>query len=501
MEFLIKHITQEQIQDFLSRDTDTIWLTLSDETCICYGEGTFNNPTNLPTYHTHDKGGIIVCFNDDISFGVVSSIDSNVGKRFMLNLQQYLGRRGKVIITGNDLLYNGKKVASYSILNKDGKYISTFHISVDMNNGLVKAICTKPVWKVPGGLKHFGFTRQELLDKTLEFLELEESKPKTPKAKENSPIDICVMWVNPERPKWQEEYNTYKQLEISRGSQNPKNPAAFSNARYRDWGIFNYWFRGVEKACPWVHKVFLVLEDEDQVPEWLNVNNPKLRIVYHREFVPNDCLPQFNGPAIEMWYSNIPDLSENFIACDDDYYFYNPIPSDWFFENDVPQTEINTSGLDYSIFKNSGATWYCMMANDNEFVSNYVNRKCHYTKSHLPEARNKSFEKKIIEENYEVFHNALSYSHFRSPKSYTAWLFIDLMKALGVSHNKPVYNGSKVVPLASGEATEKAVENMTYKMVCFNDVGGNGSSDDFPCRAQLKRVFATHFPHKSSFEV
>ncbi|MBO7078187.1 MAG: hypothetical protein J6W64_00060 [Bacilli bacterium] len=43
----------------------------------------------------------------------------------------------------------------------------------------------------------------------------------------------------------------------------------------------------------------------------------------------------------------MPDLSENFISCDDDYFFYNPLPEDTFFENNVPQTEIKTSDFEY----------------------------------------------------------------------------------------------------------------------------------------------------------
>ncbi|MBO7078188.1 MAG: hypothetical protein J6W64_00065 [Bacilli bacterium] len=36
------------------------------------------------------------------------------------------------------------------------------------------------------------------------------------------------------------------------------------------------------------------------MPKWLNRDHPKLRIVYHKDFIPNDLLPMFNGPAIEM---------------------------------------------------------------------------------------------------------------------------------------------------------------------------------------------------------
>nr|WP_277750430.1 hypothetical protein [Latilactobacillus curvatus] len=37
---------------------------------------------------------------------------------------------------------------------------------------------------------------------------------------------------------------------------------------YRDYGLFKYWFRSIEKNAPWVNKVYLVTEDH--LPEWLN---------------------------------------------------------------------------------------------------------------------------------------------------------------------------------------------------------------------------------------
>ena len=29
--------------------------------------------------------------------------------------------------------------------------------------------------------------------------------------------------------------------------------------RYRDYGVFNYWFRMIEKNAPWVNNVYLIM--------------------------------------------------------------------------------------------------------------------------------------------------------------------------------------------------------------------------------------------------
>ena len=54
--------------------------------------------------------------------------------------------------------------------------------------------------------------------------------------------------------------------------------------RYRDWDNLQFWFRGVEKFAPWVNKIHFVTYGH--LPKWLNVNNKKLNIVNHKDFMP-----------------------------------------------------------------------------------------------------------------------------------------------------------------------------------------------------------------------
>lgn len=311
----------------------------------------------------------------------------------------------------------------------------------------------------------------------------------------NGPIDICVMWVNPTTERWQKEYNHWHIMELLRKTQNSNNTAAFGSARYRDWDIFKYFFRGVEENCPWVNKVFLVIEDKDQIPSWLNVNHPKLRIVYHKEFIPKEALPQFNGPAIETWYSNIPDLSENFISCDDDYFFMNPIPEDWFFENNIPQTQIKINVI--KPMAKATTNWQKMMYNDYVLLQKITGSTNVYSKSHLPEPRKKSFEAKILKDYHDDFYKPLMYSHFRSDKGQTAWIFNDLIKALGIANDKPVFKNSKYIGLVNTNILKTTQPIDTYDMICFNDVGG----DIKTIKPLVIKVLDKKFPNKSSFEL
>ena len=117
-------------------------------------------------------------------------------------------------------------------------------------------------------------------------------------------IDIIIPWVDGNDPKWLKERDRIsKKYQI--------NEKANSNVRYESWDNLQYVFRGIEKFMPWVDKAFLVTCGH--LPEFINVDNPKLRIVKHSDYIPQEYLPTFNSNVIELNYHRIDELSENFI--------------------------------------------------------------------------------------------------------------------------------------------------------------------------------------------
>ena len=60
-----------------------------------------------------------------------------------------------------------------------------------------------------------------------------------------------------------------------------------------------------------VRRVYIVTNG--QIPNWLNLNHPRVRVVTHEEiFVNKSHLPTFSSPAIETHIHRIPDLSERY---------------------------------------------------------------------------------------------------------------------------------------------------------------------------------------------
>ena len=112
------------------------------------------------------------------------------------------------------------------------------------------------------------------------------------------PVDFVVLWVNGNDPAFVRERN--------RWADSPVVPARFVQT-----DELRYVLRSVEKYLPWVTRVVLVTNG--QVPKWLNVNHPRLKILPHAEFMPASALPTFNSCAIEMSVTKWAGLSEHFL--------------------------------------------------------------------------------------------------------------------------------------------------------------------------------------------
>ena len=104
-----------------------------------------------------------------------------------------------------------------------------------------------------------------------------------------------------------------------------------SDLRFRnDFDFLKYWFRGVEKFAPWVNQIFFVTAGH--LPDWLNPDHPKLKIIHHSDFIPKEFLPTFNSHTIENNLHRIAELSENFVYFNDDFYLLKKTRPEVFFK-------------------------------------------------------------------------------------------------------------------------------------------------------------------------
>ena len=172
------------------------------------------------------------------------------------------------------------------------------------------------------------------------------SQNKTPK------IDFVITWVDGSDEKWlaekraiAESYSFIKKPSSTTNRTFAENQPSIkgqpslekprfdsSDLRFRnDFDFLKYWFRGVEKFAPWVNQIFFVTAGH--LPDWLNPDHPKLKIIHHSDFIPKEFLPTFNSHTIENNLHRIKELSENFVYFNDDFFLLRKTrPEDFFKE-------------------------------------------------------------------------------------------------------------------------------------------------------------------------
>lgn len=218
----------------------------------------------------------------------------------------------------------------------------------------------------------------------------------------NFPVDLVVPWVDADDQSWFSK-KTYWQNQFQNLPLN-----AIDESRFRQNGELKYLLRSVETNLPWIRKIFLITDH--QIPRWLNVENPKIQIVYHEDIFPKDALPVFNSAAIEARLPFIPGLSEHFLYANDDYFAAAPLPKSFFFDS-------NGNPKVYVRFKKKTSTanlWLSQIKKAHELVAKKYPLQFAVIPSHNIQPYRKSYFAETLREYPEELKKT-TYSKFRSP--------------------------------------------------------------------------------------
>jgi hypothetical protein len=113
----------------------------------------------------------------------------------------------------------------------------------------------------------------------------------------------------------------------------PVLPGAATHNRYRSIGELRFSLRSLHVYAPWVQRVFLVTNGD--IPPWINLDCPKLRLVTHPEIFENaSALPTFNSHAIELNLHRIPGIGPAFLYFNDDLFLGQPVRHEDFLSAD-----------------------------------------------------------------------------------------------------------------------------------------------------------------------
>lgn len=335
----------------------------------------------------------------------------------------------------------------------------------------------------------------------------------------NDPIDIVVTWVDGTDPKWLAEKQDYlKKHNIDQASN--------SNIRFESWDNLHYWFRAVEKFMPWFHKIIIVTYGH--VPEFLNVCHPRLRVIKHSDYIPEEYLPTFNSNTIEMNFHRIRGLSENFIIFNDDLFPLQPIEETYYFRNNKVCDEaieniittavygpvanmaryasvnnmfiINKYFKKREVQKRNWEKWYC--GDYGERLERTKSLQYWYDfpgfyDPHMANAMKKSVLSHLWDREKQVLNRA-SQNRFRDYSDVTQYLIRYWQLCTGDFYPRKTQGKFYFVTPENCKEIAKSIELQEHQMVSLNE---NCTPEEFEeIKYHINRAFERILPDKSSFE-
>lgn len=325
-------------------------------------------------------------------------------------------------------------------------------------------------------------------------------------------IDFVIPWVDGQDPDWQREKQHYSEQKAVEEDDR--------EIRFRDWDTLKYWFRGVEKYTPWVGQIHFITWGH--LPSWLNTEHPKLHIVNHKDYIPEQYLPTFSSHVIELNMHRIPGLSEHFVYFNDDIFILRPLSEKDFFINgtacDLCAANVITPRLE---------EFSSILLQTTAYINKHFNKKTdirkHFSKwfspkygkllirtlcllpwtyhtgfynHHLAVPYTKELLERVWEEEPDVLYQTCSH-RFRNDLDVNQYIFRYWRLASGdfVPHRSL---GRYVNMGKDNTAVYDTIKKQKVKLYCIND---KETKLDFNREKELLvQAFETVFPDKSSFE-
>ncbi|MFW4406572.1 stealth family protein [Lactiplantibacillus paraplantarum] len=330
------------------------------------------------------------------------------------------------------------------------------------------------------------------------------------------PIDFVVTWVDGNDAMWRQKKAKYEIGE----NESRKNDEIATN-RYREFGLFKYWFRSIQKNAPWVRKIYIVTDN--QTPEFLDLNNPKVEIVDHKDIINQKYLPTFDSNTIDWNLFKIDGLSEHFVYFNDDMFINKPVvPEDFFSSEGKARDTVGQSvimpieGYDHTLVNNTmkinqlvkkrdvlikeRAQFFSLKQGIPIFLLNvFLSVFPRFTR--LYDAHTAySFIKKDMTKAYSVLKPELHENFmekFRTADDYSIQFVRYYQIILGHVKTQNMYFGQTANTNQPEKIKQLLFNNRRAKVTNVNDKN-DATDEDL---AQVVKLFERRFPDKSEFEV
>lgn len=332
--------------------------------------------------------------------------------------------------------------------------------------------------------------------------------------KSHEPIDFIMIWVDGNDPEWRAEKAQYDGKKVT---------AANSEVRFRDWDNLQYWFRSVERYAPWVNKIHFVTWGH--LPPWLDTSNPKINVVKHTDYIPEEYLPTFSSHTIELNLHRIEGLAEQFVYFNDDMFITAPVEPEDFFKNgkpcDTPAldciffgkdsagpfngadiTVINSHFKKKQVLKRDFKKWYNLKNGFRNVVKSVLLYPWPWFPGlyyqHACNSFLKSTFEKVWAEEFEILDETCSH-RFRKNGDVNQWVMKFWQQAEGNFEVRPEkFAYCYHVKESNFRALCEEIPACKRGMLCINDTAKTKNFEDK--KAKLIQVFNSVFPEISEYE-
>ena len=307
-------------------------------------------------------------------------------------------------------------------------------------------------------------------------------------------IDLVYLWVDGNNPEWLAKRAAF----LDGNTDN-----SLTNSRsYLNNDELKYSLRSVERYAPWIRNIFIL--SDNQKPKWLDVSNPKIKIIDQNDILPNKSLPCFNSNVLEHFLYKIPNLSEHFLLSNDDMFLNRTVlPNTFFAADGFPIIRLNHKPfrrfrwfLREQIFKKPHKLYSRALFNAAELVKNKFGVFYNGLPHHNIDSYLKSDCLRVSEQIFKHEIDLMKMNHVRSSNDIQRVIYSYVALAEKRGHLQQVSSRDSLHVHIQKERHYEKLEKINPTFFCMNDT----EYADDNHRMKLKEWLNNRFPKKSKFE-
>ncbi|CAF2078161.1 unnamed protein product [Rotaria magnacalcarata] len=287
--------------------------------------------------------------------------------------------------------------------------------------------------------------------------------------------------------------------------------SSISINRFRDLKQLKYLLRSIEEnGKDWARRIFLVTNN--QVPNYVNINHPRIRIVSHQQLfeyakVKPPKYQLFNSITIQSMIHTIPTLSSPFYLFDDDIVIRRSLPTTVIMSENKSVIYLNPDkylmrARPQSLYDAHLQSAIDMVLKSNRLVPLLGANGRYSIGSHGPLLLYREIGMKIWDE-FGPEMNLLISHPFRMPTDpsiQTLYIYMGYSNYYTFATNRNMLRFemlSSYNPIVTRRTLQKAFEDKSIYFVCIND---NLPHFDEKQQTHVNEVYETVFPKRSSFD-